>query len=197
MKVILLADVQRVGHEGDILDVADGYVRNYLEPRGLAVKASKGAIRDLENRRAAIERREVDKRAQAEELAAGLREMKIVVHAPVGEGTRLHGSVTSQQVAIAAAEQLKFDIDRRDVDIAEPIRELGDYLVSARVYKDVTAQLAVSVVPLASDDDDEAEAVGDEPTDEVTEDEEAVEEDEVVEEDEPVEDEEAAEEDEE
>ncbi len=162
MKVILLEDVPRVGHEGDIIEVADGYVRNYLEPRKLAVKAGKGAIKDLEARRAGIARREDEKRIRAEQLAEGLQEQKIIVHAPTGEGTRLHGSVTAQQLAEAAGEQLKFDIDRRDIDIAEPIRELGDYLVTARVYKDVTAQLAVTVMPLVAEDEDEDATVYDE-----------------------------------
>jgi len=155
MKVILLADIPRVGHEGDIIDVAHGYHRNYLEPRNLAVRATKGAIKDLENRRNAIARREEDKGVKAQALAQQLQEKKIIVYAPTGEGTRLHGTVTAQQIAEAAAEQLSFEIDRRDIDIPEPIREIGDYLVSARVYKDVTAQLPVRVVPLRGEGEEE------------------------------------------
>lgn len=155
MKVILLADIPRVGHEGDIIDVAHGYHRNYLEPRKLAVRATKGAIKDLENRRNAIARREEDKGVKAQALAQQLQEKKIIVYAPTGEGTRLHGTVTAQQIAEAAAEQLDFEIDRRDIDIPEPIREIGDYLVSARVYKDVTAQLPVRVVPLRGEGEEE------------------------------------------
>ncbi|MCD6359359.1 MAG: 50S ribosomal protein L9 [Armatimonadetes bacterium] len=162
MKVILLDDVPRVGHEGDIIDVADGYLRNYLEPRGLAVRATRGAIKDLENRRKAIAQREEEKRVRAQQLAEELRTSKIIVHAPTGEGTRLHGTVTAQQIAEAAAEQLNFQIDRRDIDIPEPIREIGDYLVSARVYKDVTAQLPVHVVPLDVDESDEEQAADEE-----------------------------------
>ena len=155
MKVILLADIPRVGHEGDIIDVAHGYHRNYLEPRNLAVRATKGAIKDLENRRNAIARREEDKGVKAQALAQQLQEKKIIVYAPTGEGTRLHGTVTAQQIAEAAAEQLDFESDRRDIDIPEPIREIGDYLVSARVYKDVTAQLPVRVVPLRGEGEEE------------------------------------------
>lgn len=158
MKVILLEDVQRLGHEGDIVEVAEGYMRNYLEPRGLAVRATKGAIKDLENRRQAIARREEAKRARAAELAAQLRERRIIIHAPTGEGTRLHGSVTAQQIAEAAREQLQFDLDRRDLDIPEPIREIGDYLVSAQIYKGVHAQLSVRVLPLDAVDEELPEA---------------------------------------
>lgn len=148
MKVILLDDVARVGHEGEVLEVADGYFRNYLEPRNLAVRATAGPLKDLQMRRQAIERRDDDKRDEAQELAERLREQKLVIRASTGEGTKLHGSVTAQQIAEATREQMGLEIDRRDIDIPEPIRETGDYLVSARVYKDVTAQLAVSVVPM-------------------------------------------------
>ncbi len=148
MKVILLSDVPRVGHEGDVIDVADGYLRNYLEPRGLAIIATRGALRDLESRREAIARRDEQKRERARQLVDELRERRIVVKAPTGEGGRLHGTVTTGQIAEAAEEQLSLIIDRRDIDIAEPIRELGDYLITAKVYKDVEAQLPVRVVGL-------------------------------------------------
>lgn len=148
MKVILLEDIPRVGHEGDVLDVADGYHRNYLEPRGLAIRATKGALKDLENRREAIERRDEAKRERAQSKVEDLRNQRIIVKAPAGEGERLHGSVTTGQIAEAAEEQLGVIIDRRDIDIPEPIRELGDYLITAQIYKDVEAQLPVRVVPL-------------------------------------------------
>lgn len=146
MQVILMDDVERVGHEGDVITVADGYARNYLIPKGLAVQASKGTLKDLERRRTAIGAREGDKRVKAQSLADELGAKPIVVKARAGEGQRLHGQVTPQMIAEAAREQIHMDIDRRDIDIAEPIRELGDYLVSAKLYKDVSAQLPVSVV---------------------------------------------------
>jgi large subunit ribosomal protein L9 len=159
MKVILLTDIPRVGHEGDIIDVADGYLRNYLEPRGLAVRATKGAIKDLENRRQAIARRDETKRKQAEAKAEELRNERIVVRAPTGEGDRLHGSVTTGQIAEAAEEQLGVVIDRRDIDIPEPIREIGDYLISASIYKDVEVQLPVRVIALDEDDERSVEEI--------------------------------------
>ena len=146
MRVIFLQDVERVGHEGEIGDVADGYARNYLIPRGLAVKASKGAMLELEQRRSAIEKRQAEKESKAESLAGDLAGKTIVVEATAGEGQRLHGQVTAQQIAEAVFEQLGFEIDRRDIEIAEPIRLLGDYLISARLYKEVKAQLPISVV---------------------------------------------------
>ena len=152
MKVILLADVPRVGHEGDVIDVADGYLRNYLGPRGLAIAATKGALKDLQNRAQGIERREEAKRERARHLVEELRDQRILVRAPTGEGGRLHGTMTTGQIAQAAEEQLHLVLDRRDIDIPEAIRELGDYLITAKVYKDVEAQLPVRVVSLTGEE---------------------------------------------
>ncbi len=160
MEVILLEDVERVGHEGDILKVADGYARNYLIPRKLAVSATGGALKDLENRRGAIARRDAEKREAAQALAEQLKDKLVTVKHVTGEGTKLHGTVTTAQIADAATEQLGLKIDKRDLELAEPIREVGDYLVSARLYKDVHAQLPVRVVPeKKAHEDEEEEAV--------------------------------------
>lgn len=147
MEVILLQDVERVGHEGDILKVSDGYARNYLVPRKLAVAATRGAMKDLENRKGAIDRRDAEKREAAQTLADQLRDKLITVKHVTGEGIKLHGTVTTAQIADAANEQLGLRLDKRDLELAEPIREIGDYLISARLYKDVHAQLPVRVVP--------------------------------------------------
>lgn len=146
MRVILMEDIERTGHEGDVVKVADGFARNYLIPRKLAVQATKGALKDLENRRTAIAGRESEKRVRAQHLAEEMSAKRIVVRARAGEGQRIHGQVTTAMIAEAAKAQLGMEIDRRDIDITEPIRELGDYLVSATIYKDVAAQLPISVV---------------------------------------------------
>jgi len=158
MQVILMDDVERVGHEGDVIEVADGFARNFLLPKKLAVAATKGALKDLESRRKAIEGREAQKATKAQAIADDLASKRVVVKARAGEGQRIHGQVTPAMIAEAAAEQIGAEIDRRDIDIAEPIRELGDYLISVRVYKTVAAQLPVSVVREKSDED-EKEAV--------------------------------------
>lgn len=146
MQVILLHDVDRVGHEGDLLKVADGYGRNYLLPQGLAVAASRGTLKDLAQRKQAIERRDGEKREVAQKVAEELKDKVIVIKHVTGEGIKLHGTVTTQHIADAAKAQLGLNLDKRDLDLSEPIREVGDYLVSARVYKDVAAQLAVRVI---------------------------------------------------
>jgi large subunit ribosomal protein L9 len=158
MRVILLDDVERVGHEGDILKVADGYARNFLLPKHLAVEATRGALVELERRRTAITAREEDKRAKARARADEMSQMRIVVTARAGQGTRLHGQVTPQMISDAAKAQLNVEIDKRDIDIAEPIRELGEYLISAKLYKDVAAQLPVTVVREGGDEPEEAPA---------------------------------------
>ncbi|MEI6501304.1 MAG: 50S ribosomal protein L9 [Armatimonadota bacterium] len=164
MQVILLHDVDRVGHEGDLLKVADGYGRNYLLPQGLAVAATRGTLKDLEQRKQAIERRDGEKRAVAQRVAEELKDKIIVIKHVTGEGTKLHGTVTTQHIADAAKAQLDLNLDKRDLDLSEPIREVGDYLVSARVYKDVAAQLAVRVISdKATAEEIEARAFGEAP----------------------------------
>lgn len=158
MQVILMDDVERVGHEGDIITVADGYARNFLIPRGLAVQATRGAMKDLDRRRKAIGAREDVKRERADVVARDLAERPVVVKARAGQGDRLHGQVTPQMIAEAVKDQLRMDLDRRDLDIAEPIRELGDYLVRAKLYKDVYAQLPISVVRDTAAEEEEAAA---------------------------------------
>jgi large subunit ribosomal protein L9 len=153
MEVILMEDVDRVGHEGDILKVADGFARNYLIPRGFAVHANKGALNNLDRRRKAIEAREDTKRAKFRVVADQLNGQSVTVKARAGQGARLHGQVTPQMIAEAVKEQLHMDLDKRNIEIAEPIRELGDYLVGARLYKDVHAQLPVSVLRDAGEED--------------------------------------------
>ena len=146
MEVILLADVVNLGHEGDLVEVADGYARNYLFPRNMAVAATKGSRKELEQRRRAIGGREMHKQDEALGLAERLKEEMIVVRAAVGEGGRLHGEVTPRNIAHAVADQLGIEIERRGIDIPVPIRETGDYLITATLYKEVKVELPVRVI---------------------------------------------------
>ncbi len=146
MEVILLSDIANLGHEGDVVRVADGYARNYLIPKSMATTVTKGSLRELEQRRRAIGGREADKEAQAQTLAERLRDEMIVIRAAVGEGGRLHGEVTQRNIAAAVAEQLGIEIERRGVDIPVPIRETGDYLITATLYKEVKVEVPVRVI---------------------------------------------------
>jgi len=153
MEVILLDDITNLGHEGDVVEVANGYARNYLIPQKLVVEATTGNLKQLQQRRRAIEDREEQKRTQALELAEQLKDKSIIVRASVGEGGRLHGEVTAQNIAAAVAEQHGVEISRHDVDIPTPIREKGNYLISASLYQDVTVELPVRVIGLTEDEE--------------------------------------------
>jgi len=147
MEVILLQDVESLGHEGDLVRVADGHARNFLFPRKLAVPASKDAKAQLERRRGAIARREVQRADAARKVADELHRQPLTIRAKSGDSGKLHGSVSSQQICETLLEQTGVSLDRRRINLVEPIREVGDYLVSAEVYKGVNAQLTIRVVP--------------------------------------------------
>ena len=146
MKVILKHDVPNVGDAGDIVDVADGYGNNYLFPRGLAMRATKGAVADAEAIRAARAKREARTREEAEQLAATLEERPVTIPAKAGSDGTLYGSVTNAQIAEAVAEQLGYPLDRRRVPLERPLKELGEHEVQIRLHTDVTATLRVEVV---------------------------------------------------
>jgi large subunit ribosomal protein L9 len=145
MKVILKRDVKGLGREGDLKEVKDGYARNFLLPSGAAMLADKGAVANWERHREQREERDRAARAAAEETAAKLREMKLVITVKAGEKGRLFGAVTNREVADAIARE-GVEIDRHDVHLREPIKTLGDYRVDVRVGMGVDAAVGVSVV---------------------------------------------------
>jgi len=146
VRVVLREDVESLGKKGDLLEVADGYARNYLVPRGLALRATKGVVAQAEAMRRNREAREVRDRASAQELADRLRTTPVRITARAGEGGKLFGSVTSTDIASAVAAATGVEVDRRKIALAEPLRELGDVEVTVALHADVEAVLAVSVV---------------------------------------------------
>ena len=146
MKIVLREDVETLGRKGDLVDVADGYARNYLVPRGLAMKATKGVIAQAESMRRNRQVREVRDRTAAEELAGRLTAGPITVAVRVGEGGKLFGSVTAADIAAAVLERTGVEIDRRNLALDEPIRELGEVEVPLRLHADVVVGLVVAVV---------------------------------------------------
>jgi large subunit ribosomal protein L9 len=146
VKIVLREDVETLGKKGDLLEVADGYARNYLVPRGLAMKATKGAVAQSEAMRRSRDAREVRDREGAEALAAQLGARTIELKARAGEGGKLFGSITAADVADAVLAQTGIELDRRKVVLAEPIRELGDAEITVRLPAEVTVAVAVSVV---------------------------------------------------
>lgn len=148
MKVILTADVEGKGLTGDVLDVAQGFAVNHLFPRKLAVQATKGELKQLEDRRVKLEKLEGERLAQAEALKEKLQAEVVQLEVRVGEEGKLFGSVTSAQIAEAVSIQLELAIDKRGVELDEPIKSAGEHKVPVRVYPGVVAELAVEVVAL-------------------------------------------------
>jgi large subunit ribosomal protein L9 len=145
MKVVLRADVEHVGMKGDIVDVADGYARNFLVPRGLALRASNGAQKQADAMRRSREQRDSRERDAAQAIADQLAP-KVRIEARAGEGGRLFGSVTNADVAAAVQAQLGVEVDRRDIALDEPLKELGDHEIDVKLHRDVSATLHVEVV---------------------------------------------------
>jgi large subunit ribosomal protein L9 len=146
VKVVLRSDVEALGKKGDLVDVADGYARNYLVPRGLAMRATKGVVAQAAAMRRNREVREGREREAARELASRLASTRVEVKARAGEAGKLFGSVTSADIADALAAQTGVTVDRRALHLDEAIKELGAHEVPARLHADVTVTVGVDVV---------------------------------------------------
>jgi large subunit ribosomal protein L9 len=146
VKVILRADVSGLGKRGDIVEVSKGYARNFLEPRSLAFPASEGATEQAQAMRRARDLKAAQDREGAEEIAKVLVARTIEVSARAGEGGRLFGSVTSSEVAEAVAAQTGIELDRRDLQMEEHIKELGTHHVTAKLHSDVQFPITIEVV---------------------------------------------------
>lgn len=147
MKVILTKKVTDLGDKGDVIDVADGYARNYLVPKNLAVKASDGALRQAESMRVAREEAERRSLEQAQQLAETLAGTRVVVAARAGDSGNLFGSIGAADVAQAIVKFTGIDIDRKIVDIAAPIKEIGLHEVTLRPHPEVTVAVTLDVIP--------------------------------------------------
>ena len=146
MEVILREHVDNLGRRGDIVKVAAGYARNYLLPRKLALSVNEGNKRQIDRERKNAEARELEEKSQADAYAARLAQAEISIGRRVGENDTLYGSVTTADIAAALAAK-GFEIDKRKITLAEPLKALGDVTVPIRIHRDVTAQVKVSVVP--------------------------------------------------
>lgn len=146
MKVVLRDDVAGLGRKGDICDVAAGYFRNLLLPRGLAMKASKGVEAQAEAMRRAALLRAAQSRAEAQEIAGRLVPLVITIRARAGEGGRLFGSVGATDIVEAVKEQAGAVIDRRSLVLAAPLKELGEAVVNCRLAGDVEFPITLEVV---------------------------------------------------
>ena len=146
MKVILKSDVKGIGKAGAVAEVAEGYGRNYLLPRGLAMEATTGSLAQLAITRQAKERRDEKALAEARALAATLESRPVEIHAKGGERGKLFGAVTNAQIAEALRTAFAIDVDRHKIDLADPIKAAGEYTCAVKLVPGVTAKVTVRVV---------------------------------------------------
>jgi large subunit ribosomal protein L9 len=148
VKLILLTDVKSLGKMGDVVEVAEGYARNFLVPRKLATEADKGALARLGSQQKAQEKRDAQILADAKELAARLESAKVAVKAKAGGNGKLFGAVTNADVATAIAETLAVAIDKHKIELKSSIKALGSYPVEIKLHKNVVAKATVDVVAI-------------------------------------------------
>jgi large subunit ribosomal protein L9 len=146
MEVILREDVDKLGPRGSVVKVADGYARNFLLPKRLAVAASDANRKIVEQEREAHLRREAKAKTDAEDLAKLMANVKLTFRQKVGENNQLFGSVTAKDIADALEAQ-RFHIERRKIQLDEPIRTLGDHKVTLRLHRDVSTEIDVAIEP--------------------------------------------------
>lgn len=147
MKLILTKDVPELGHKGDVVDVADGYGRNYLVPKSFAVKATTGALRQAEAMRLAREEAERKSLEEAQQLAQTLAGSRVVVAARAGDEGKLFGSINANDVAAAIAKFTGVEVDRSVVVVVQPIKEIGLHEVTLRPHPEVDFNVTLDVIP--------------------------------------------------
>ena len=148
MKVLLLQDVEAIGRTGEVKDVSDGYFRNFLGPKGLATPATASALKMLATEKDNQARREARLLAENRKLADRIRETQIVMRVRVGDQHRLFGAVTAADIAAELGKKLGFQLDKRHVELEEPIRHLGTYEVPIRLAHGIEPKAKVVVEPL-------------------------------------------------
>ena len=148
MKVILLQDVPGTGKRNEILNVSDGYFRNFLKPRKWAMEATPQAIAEVERRNEIERAREMARRQEAEALASQLKDKVVHLEAKGGEKGKLYGSITSQEIADALKAQHQVELDKRKIELSDPIRQAGDATVTISLYSGVKVQMTVRVTAL-------------------------------------------------
>lgn len=146
MKVILLVDVKNLGKKGEVVQVAQGYARNYLFPKGLATEATEGKMKQLAQEQASAARKKQREEERARELAARLDGLVVRVYSKAGEGGKLFGSVNSKDIAEVLQREHGIEVDKKKILLPEPIKRLGNYSLLIRLYPQVEARLNVNVL---------------------------------------------------
>ena len=162
MKVILLGELKGKGGEGDVIDVADGFANNWLFPQKIAIKATEGNLKQLELRRKNIAKREEVRLADAAALKEKLASLTLKIKAQVGDEGQLFGSVTNTQIAAALQEQADIEIDRRRIELGNPIKVAGEHEVTISLYRDIKGVVKVMVGDIAEDEEPAEEPAAEE-----------------------------------
>ena len=145
MKVILLQDVKPHGKKGDVVEINDGYARNYILPKKLGVEANAANANDLKLQKANQEKIAAKQLADAKEMAAKLEQIKVVLKIKTGEGGKTFGSITAKEIAAELKKQHNLDIDKKKIVVAEPIKSVGSFTVTVKLHTQVSASLSVNV----------------------------------------------------
>lgn len=145
MEVILLEDVKSLGKKGDVVKVSDGYARNYILPKKMGLEATQKNLNDLKLQKAAEERRQKEIYEEAKHLAQKIQEGMVTLTIKSGEGGRTFGSVSTKEIASAIKEQMGYEIDKKKLTLAEPLKNVGTFTVPIKLHPKVTAQLKVQV----------------------------------------------------
>lgn len=148
MKVILLCDVKGSGKKDDVINVSDGYARNFLFPKKWAVEATPGAVKEIERKRANEEKLERERRDAAQKVADSIRGKVVTLQVKCGAQGRLYGSITNQEIADALKEQYGVEVEKRRIE-CEPIRQTGDVIIEVKVYSGISANMKLHVEPAA------------------------------------------------
>ena len=145
MIVILNRDVKGTGKAGDIVKVSDGYARNMLIPKGYAKETTEGNVRNLEKQKAIAAEKKAEEKAEAQALAEKINERSVTIKTKAGEGGRIFGSITSKDIADALADQHKLTVDKKKIQLDNPIKQTGELIVDIKLYPEVMAKLKVTV----------------------------------------------------
>ncbi len=149
MKVILSKDVKDLGKAGQVVNVAEGYARNFLFPRKLAIEAGAGAMKQIEAKKKMLELKLEHQLAEAKEIAERLQGVSITIAGKTGSGTKLYGSITNQDIADALLKQHHIKVDKRSIHINEPIKTLGTHEASIKLHHEVSVNVRVEVIAQA------------------------------------------------
>lgn len=146
MKVILLQDVKAQGKKGQVLNVSDGYARNFLIPRGLAVEATEGKLKELARQKASSDRKKQQEEDESKNLAAKIQGLTVNITAKVGEGGKLFGAVSNKDISEALEKQYGYKVDKKKILLKEPIKNLGVHTVTLKLHAAVQADIQVAVL---------------------------------------------------